>query len=184
MLCPARLRIRKLSIYLKTKSQGLSLVELIVTLFVASVLILMVGVLSDIAFTSHEDLRKENQVFKDIYDGFDLLTYSVRNAATVYVDLVNNALTLEDIRLLDGSLTNRTFKKDNADFKYIDSNGEHIIIQGVDSLNFDFRCNKDVDGNWVSNPPCDSNSRVFHITLSGQKDKEPFNLFTDVTKRN
>jgi prepilin-type N-terminal cleavage/methylation domain-containing protein len=71
--------------YLKTKSKGFSLVELIISLVVASVLILMVGIISNIAFTSHEDLRKEAQVYDDLEFGVELIKASVRKASSISV---------------------------------------------------------------------------------------------------
>jgi len=167
---------------IKIKQRGLGLIELLTSIVIASVLILMIGVISNIAFSSYEDLKKEDQVFKDLYFGFDLLIYSLRNASTVSV--AGNQLTM--VKTTGNPNFSRTFKNDAADFKYTDSDGDHIIIQGVDNLNFDFRCTKDPlnPGEWLSSPPCSSNSSIFHVTLSGEKDKEGFNLSADVARRN
>jgi hypothetical protein len=163
--------------------KALTMVELLVVVVISSILVLMVGSLSQVAFTSHEEVRKEGAEYSDIFYGFNLLTYSVRNASTVNT---TNGLTLISD---SGNINpyNRTFKTyNNTDLGFTDSNKPNyvnIIIKGVSGLNFNFCC-EDNSGNCsVNNCSINSNKR-FHITLNGTKDNEPFNLSSDIMRRN
>jgi prepilin-type N-terminal cleavage/methylation domain-containing protein len=165
------------------RTKAFTLAELLVTMIISAILVLMVGFLSQIAMGSHNQIRKEGDVYTDLFDGFNLLTYSVRNASTVGVANMTKELTL--VSNLTSHQYNRTFKNyNNTVFEYIDHldhDKESIIIGGVSGLNFNFLCDKDASGNWLA---CTPTSRIFHITLTGTKDKEPLNLVTDVTRRN
>jgi len=164
------------------RKKGFTLIELFMAILISSVLILMVGALSQIAFSSHDQVRKEGDLYSDLFYGFNLLTYSVRNALTVevLVDELNNTKGLN----LANSAYNRTFGNNNTSFQYTDSTGVYNIIDGVSNLNFDFRCEKDiVTGNWLADS-CSASSKIFHLILTGSKDNEPFDLVSDVMRRN
>jgi len=66
--------------------KGLALVELLVALAISAVLILMVGVISQVAFSSHNQLRKEGDVYSDIFYGLSQISFSVRKASTVKIE--------------------------------------------------------------------------------------------------
>ncbi len=60
--------------------KALTMVELLVALVISSVLILMVGVISQVAFSSHEEIRNESDVHSDIFSGLSWMNFSVRKA--------------------------------------------------------------------------------------------------------
>ncbi len=68
------------------RKKGLSLVELLVVIIISAILILMVGFLSQIAFSSHEEIRKEGDVYSDIFYGLSQISFSVRKASTVKIE--------------------------------------------------------------------------------------------------
>lgn len=158
---------------MRNSEYAFTVVELLTALAILAVIILSVGMISSISIGSHEKMRKEAQVYNDIQFGFNLMKHACRHAQTVQVDLSQNTLTFGDI----------TFKENNADFIYTDTNGNHTIISGVNNLAFSFFCRKDAYGNWLADS-CSNTSTLFHITLSGEKDKAAFDLYTDISRRN
>ena len=63
--------------------KGFSLVEMLVSLIMAAILILTVGVISTIANSSFSRLNKEQQIYNDISYGFKLLQYKVRASSSI-----------------------------------------------------------------------------------------------------
>jgi len=62
------------------------MVELLVALVISSVLILMVGSLSNIALSSHVQLKKEGDVYSDLFYGLSRLAFLARKASILTVD--------------------------------------------------------------------------------------------------
>ena len=157
---------------MKYDERGLTLTEVLVGLIIGSIVLLSIGVMSSTAIGSYERLRKESEVYADISYGFNLIKYAARNSSTA--NATNTTLTCG----------NRTFQTQGNDFVYQDSNGTHPIITGVSTpLDFKIYCSQDAGGNWELDK-CSSSSTIFHVTLSGKKDKVAFNLYTDVMRRN
>lgn len=71
-------------IAMRNKS-GFSLVELLVSIIVASILILTISVLSGTANSSFNKLNSEQQIYNDISYGFKLLQNKVRVASSIAV---------------------------------------------------------------------------------------------------
>lgn len=144
--------------FAKTNYRAFTLTEFIIGLIVAAILILMVGVISQTANDSYNALNKEARVFGDLSYGLDLVEKSVRKAQTVSVDTLNKTLTTDNI----------IFQKNNSDFIYSDTtdNSNHTIMSGVNILNFT------------------PNGRLINVTIEGEKDNEPFNITSSVTRRN
>lgn len=149
---------------MKTMKWGFTLVELLVGLVVGAVLVLIVGVISQVSVGSHERLRREAEVYNDLFYGFNLIKHSVRNGLIVSADGANNTLTADNFifRASPGNSSNLIYTK-------ISDNSNYTIISGVTGLNFD------VDG---------SNDPLIVLNLSGQKDRVNFNLTTEVMGRN
>ncbi|HTY44617.1 MAG TPA: type II secretion system protein [Patescibacteria group bacterium] len=61
--------------------RALTLIELLVALLISSILILMVGTLSQLAIGSHEELKKESDVYSDLFYGLSRLTFMARKAS-------------------------------------------------------------------------------------------------------
>jgi prepilin-type N-terminal cleavage/methylation domain-containing protein len=155
------------------RNQGFTLTEVIVGLVIGGVILLTICVISGTAFSSSENLRREAEVYNDVFFGFNLMNYACRNATTIAVDRVNMTLTF-------GNSTFRT--RNNRDFIYSDAGGDHAIISEVNNLNFSFQC-LDAGGNW-SNNNCSNASRIFRIILSGDKNAVVFNFSNDIARRN
>jgi prepilin-type N-terminal cleavage/methylation domain-containing protein len=66
--------------------KALTMVELLVALVISSVLILMVGAISNIAFSSHTQLKNENDVYSDLFYGLSRLTFLAHKASALTLD--------------------------------------------------------------------------------------------------
>jgi prepilin-type N-terminal cleavage/methylation domain-containing protein len=63
--------------------KAFTLAELLVTMIISAVLILMVGSLSQIAFSSQDQIRKERDVYSDLFDGLSRISYLAHKASTL-----------------------------------------------------------------------------------------------------
>jgi len=70
----------------KESVKALTMVELLVALVISSILILMVGVLSNIALSSHKQLREAGDVYSDIFYGLSRMTFLARKASVLTLD--------------------------------------------------------------------------------------------------
>lgn len=68
--------------------KALTMVELLVALVISSVLLLMVGALSNIAFSSHAQLKKEGDVYSDLFYGLSRISFLARKATVLKPDNV------------------------------------------------------------------------------------------------
>jgi prepilin-type N-terminal cleavage/methylation domain-containing protein len=68
------------------RKKGITLVELLVALTISSVLILMVGFLSQIAVSSHVQLKNEGDVYSDLFYGLSRLSFLARQASALGED--------------------------------------------------------------------------------------------------
>jgi len=143
------------------KIKGFTLTEVVIALLVSGIIILTIGIISQISTDSYMNLRREAELYNEIYSGFDLVERSVRRAnATLALDTSANTLTTDD----------RTFRaKGGRDFIYTDSAGDHIILANASNLTF---------------IPSLTNGTLVTVNLAGEKDKTPFNLTINVTRRN
>ena len=71
--------------------KGLTLVELLITIIIASILILLVGVIATTAMNSFEGARREDQVYVDAFSGMDLMQSRIRRAASTDISVVNGS---------------------------------------------------------------------------------------------
>src|SRR5262245_40282490 len=62
---------------------GLTIVELLVSILIASILILMIGAMSMIANRSFSKVRDQQSVYNDLSYGFKLLQFKVRAASSI-----------------------------------------------------------------------------------------------------
>ena len=62
---------------------GFSLIELIVSIVIASILVLTVGVLSSTANRSYNALNNKQQIYNDLSYAFKLLQYKVRGSTSI-----------------------------------------------------------------------------------------------------
>ena len=71
--------------------KGLTLVELLITIIIASILILMIGVIATTAMNSFEGARREDQVYVDAFSGMDLMQSRIRRAASTDISVVSGS---------------------------------------------------------------------------------------------
>lgn len=175
---------------MKRKTKAVSMVELLVTLIICAVLVLIISSISNISSSSYEKERRQAEVYNNIYYGFSLMKFKIRNAGSITVDNGNKTLTF-------GSGADAvTFKCDTDDFIYQDAAGNHTIVPDVTNLVFDFRCVKGAGDSWIADS-CTNSSNIFHITLSGEhplgigrpqgtgtQGSVKFDLSTEIKKRN
>jgi hypothetical protein len=153
--------------------------ELVVGLVIGGIIILTIGVISSVSIGSVERLRTETDVYNDLAWAFNMMARAARNSVTCSADNAEGqkALTFGD----------KTFQVKNGAFVYTVSEADHPIIQGADSISFDFGCDKDAGGNWQD---CSSTSKLFHITLlvqktfPGKQHPDTFDQYLDVMRRN
>ena len=143
------------------RENGFTLTELVVGLFIGAVIILIIGVISSTSIGSYEKLRKEAEVYNDVYYGLNLIKRLVRNTPS------NQAMNVTSGKLTIG---NFTFMKDNNSFNYTVGTNTNTIIGNVTGL--------------VFLPVNSTDNRFINITLKGEKDKVSFNLTTEVMRRN
>jgi prepilin-type N-terminal cleavage/methylation domain-containing protein len=155
---------------IRTRAKGFTLIELLVAITIAAVLILMIAHISSIAISSHNAIRRDNQVYAEVFSVFSFIEHALRNTYSVGVDSVNNRLTAD----------NRTFYVSGTSFNFDENGTVNTLLDGVNGLNFTFTCDP-VGGAWGT---CTSASAIFRIDLSGTKDGEAFNISTDITRRN
>jgi prepilin-type N-terminal cleavage/methylation domain-containing protein len=62
------------------RKRGFTLAELLITMIISAVLILMVGFLSQIAFSSHEQIKNEADVYSDLFYGLSRISFLARKA--------------------------------------------------------------------------------------------------------
>lgn len=62
------------------RKNGFTLAELLVAMIISAVLVLMVGSLSQIAFSSHEEIRKEGDIYSDIFYGLSKIRFLAHQA--------------------------------------------------------------------------------------------------------
>ena len=66
--------------------KALTMVELLLTLVISSVLILMIGSISNIALGSHKQLKEEGDVYSDLYYGLSQISFLARKATLLKPD--------------------------------------------------------------------------------------------------
>jgi hypothetical protein len=128
---------------------------------------------------SVEKLRTETDVYNDLTWAFNMMARAARNSTACSIDNTQGqkALTFGD----------KTFQVKDGNFVYTVLGADHPIIQGADSISFDFGCDQDTGGNWQT---CSSTSTLFHITLRVQKTfpgrphPDTFDQYLDVMRRN
>jgi prepilin-type N-terminal cleavage/methylation domain-containing protein len=154
----------------KNKSRAFTLVELLVSITISAILILMIVHISSIAFASHSKMRRDSQVYAEVFSVFSFVEHALRNTYSVGVDLTGNRLTA------DG----KTFYASAGSFIFQEGGVDNHLIDGVNGLNFAFACDP-VSGIWGT---CSPASSIFRVSLSGTKDNQPFDISTDIVRRN
>lgn len=154
---------------------GFTLVELLVGLVIGAVLVLIVGVISETSVGSHERLRREAEIYNDIFHGFNLIKHSVRNGVNVEVvngTIIGDMVDKDNSFAVTGNFTLREQNNSDLIFTYTNistsNTTNNTIIAGVDGLDFD----------------PNQTPELITVKLSGQKDRVNFNLTTEAMRRN
>jgi prepilin-type N-terminal cleavage/methylation domain-containing protein len=156
--------------------KGFTLAELLVTMVISAVLILMVGAISQIAFSSHDQIKKEGDVYSDLFFGLSQISFSVRKASVLSLETwslpwVSNMLIVDNSAFGLYRPTGGKIKFVFVPNKTIPGVRENII-EDLDMMSFTFT---------LSGTPAKS----VNLTVGGTKDSEPFNISNFVvTRRN
>ena len=162
---------------------GFSLIELLIGILIAAILILTVGVLSSIAGSTFNKLNSEQQTHNDISYGLKLMQNRVRGAQSLVSKLStkpNPPWVNQEELIADNAAFGIYQVAGNAqkDFVYLadktDESKREIIFSSPDgNLGWTVNCN----------PNCTAATSVV-VTISGTKNKVPFNMGTTILRRN
>jgi len=154
--------------------KGFTLAELLVTMVISAVLILMVGAISQIAFSSHDQTRKEGDVYSDLFYGLSRMSFSVRKASTLSLDNTWPLPWVSNMLIVDNSAFG-LYRPVGGKIKFVfvpDKTNPGVrenIIEDLDTMSFAFILN----------------GKSVNVNVQGTKDNEQFNISNFVaTRRN
>ena len=178
--------------------KGITLVELLVSMIVASILILTVGVLSSTANRSFKKLTSKQQIYNDISYGFKLTQNKVRASSGIGKVLKPNGTPWRSDKLVIGISEFGIYRNGTSrDFVFIPDLSSETTQEKILSV----PDSNDSDSNLVMSINCDctraspttyncSNSsctvtpKSVTLVLTGTKDNIPFDMETTILKRN
>jgi len=139
-------------------NKGFTLTELTVALVVGLMLMLVIGMISSIGYRTDVNVRREAELYNDIFFGFDLIQRRVREAQAVSA----TANTL--------SVDNLVFQSDGSNFFYADTDDDtdHMILE---------------NGNGITFSPT-VNDELVTVRLQGIKQGFTFDLSAEAMRRN
>jgi hypothetical protein len=160
----------------KQSVKALTMVELLATLVISSVLILMVGYLSQVAFSSHQEIRKEGDLHSDIFYGLSRISFLARKAAVLTKDTAwPNPPWVSNMLIVDNSAFGLYQPADalKKDFVFVPDNNNRALMEPVltqaDTASFTFNID----------------AKAADINIYGSKDKEDFSISNFIiTRRN
>ena len=154
---------------------GTTLVELLVSILIASILILIIGVISEISLGSYNKLKKQGDIFADVTYGLKYMQKKVREATSLSSAVaaspwISSQVVINTGRFgIDQTTTSGVTTKN---FAYLPTSGPREVIFSVNNSD---TLNMSIDS-IVTN-------KSVKMTISGKKDKIPFNLTTNILKR-
>lgn len=83
--------------------KALTMVELLVALVISCVLLLLVGALSNIAFSSHKQLKEVGDVYSDLFYGLSRMSFLARKSSALTSDTWPNPPWVSDMLIADNS---------------------------------------------------------------------------------
>lgn len=152
-----------------------TMVELLVSIVVASILILSIGVLSQLSLQSHQKLRKEADLFGEIAYGFKLMHNKAHSSVSLVRNLMGGTWTSDQISVDEGTfgLQDNLNNSNLTDFVFLQSGGTRDIIltapKSPSPINF-------LLSNYVVN-------KTIKIELNRTNDKSPFKFETTLLRR-
>ena len=151
---------------------GFSLVEVLVSIVIASILILTIGIISSIANGTYNKLSKEQSIYNDISYAFKLMQNKIHMSSTLAVGSNPSPWITNQHFVVDGGTfglyqTSATAK----DLIYVSGGTTETLLTvpqpGTITLSMAI-----TSGKYIT------------ITLSGKKDNIPFQMETAVLRRN
>jgi prepilin-type N-terminal cleavage/methylation domain-containing protein len=184
---------------------GFTMVEILMAMLIIAILVLIIGILSEIASNTYNKLNKKQQIYNDISYGLKLMQQRVRSSQSSVVKLtgkpnppwVNGEEVTIDTAIVNGISQNGGFGLYQAsgttqrDFVYLPDKTDETKREAIFSvygccdasndLNFTVTCSSSNPGN-----PNDCSLGVTAITviISGIKEKIPFDMESTILKRN
>jgi prepilin-type N-terminal cleavage/methylation domain-containing protein len=166
------------------KSKGLTLAELIIALVISAVILLTIGVISQVGPGSYHKLESESGLYSDIIYGFDLMKNKARAARAVTIEAPRRNWRSDKLILTDVTGNSSAFglyqpaRSQNIDFVYLrdstDETNRDVIFSNPDPI-----------GNPVTlilTP--DAAGEYIDVRLSGTITNESFNLTSGIYMRN
>ena len=168
---PKSHRFSDLCLTLKS-SKGFSLTELLISLIITFILILTIGVISNIALASFNRLSSKQQTYNDISYAFKRIQFKVRNASFIATGNKASPWVSNEHFLIDGDTfglyqTSATVR----DLIYDDGVTKEKILTVAQPGLINLALNN-------------ITSSSVTLTISGTKDKTDFNLQTTILRRN
>ena len=156
---------------------GFTLTELLVSIIIASVLILTVGVLSSIANSSYNKINNTQQIYNDISYGFKLIQNQVHVSSTLSITAVSGSWVSPRVSVGAGNFgiyRNTTYTPATREFSYDNGTTREAILSVPDPNN----------SSSVLDLTATQSTNAITVTITGTKNNIPFNMQTTVMKRN
>jgi type II secretory pathway pseudopilin PulG len=171
------------------KTAGISLIELLISMLVASVLIIMVGSVSSIGTQSHRKYLNKAEIFNDVEFGLRMVRKNIREAWRISQETKGGSWIGDQIVLKnsDGSpdeVIGVLQVAGQQKFVYVPNIALFNIsllstYETLFSVPITLSCSIGI----VDSPPDLQNIRTFTITLSGTKNNIPFSLTATLHRR-
>ena len=156
------------------KNRAFTLTELIVGVVIGSIFMLAVGTISGIGQSSFENIKRESQVYGDMFNGLELMKNTIHKASSVSVNNWSNPPWIRPVLVADNSAFGLYKPADSptVDLVYLkdknNTSARDIILYKANSLDWTFS----------------ENGKLITVEIQGQKDTEDFDLSTSILKRN
>jgi prepilin-type N-terminal cleavage/methylation domain-containing protein len=156
--------------------KAFSMVEMLVSIIVASILILAIGAISGVSTNVYSGLMREAQIYNDVTYGFKLMQNKVRSAQGISIKNQTGSWAGQYLEVGEqgfGLYTNTN----SRDFVYIEkltnlAKREVILSVPNPSPNLS-----------ISFTPTTTPTQSFKVTVSGTKNNIPFTLSTTILRR-
>ena len=158
---------------------GFSLVELLISIVIASILILTVGVLSSIANSSFNKINNVQLIYNDISYGFKLLQNKVRTSPTISVTAVSGSWVSPRVTVDAGNFgiyRNTTNNPPTREFSYDNGITREVILSVSDPNNSSTILDLTAT--------LSATLKATTVTITGIKNNIPFDIQTTIWKRN
>ena len=154
-----------------------TLVELLVSLIIAAIVVLTIGVLSSISNSSFNKINNKQQVYNDISYGLKLMQSKVRASSTLSITVASGSWVSQRVSVSTGNFgiyRNTTYNPARREFSFDNGTAREIILS-VDDPN---------NSSAALDLTATQNTNAVTVTISGLKNNIPFNVQTTATRRN